>query len=87
MITFFLSLIMCSKKNKIRGKGRLKLLGNRLLYRFTDLSTDVGVVHNHFESDERGCCWINNDPEEEMCFLDFESKSVISISESMKTND
>jgi hypothetical protein len=47
----------------------------KIIKDFTDLSTDVGVVHNHFDKDERGWCWIIDDP--------LESKFVISISESM----
>jgi hypothetical protein len=44
---------------------------------------DAGVTHNHFDNDERGCWWIFDDLDEEIYLVDFESRFVISISDSI----
>jgi hypothetical protein len=55
MITFILSLIMYGKKNKIREKKKVKTTQQSSSpYTITDLSMDAGMVHNHFDNDERG---------------------------------
>lgn len=44
-----LSLIMLIPKKKKKKEEKIRL-------KSTGLSTDVGVVHNHLDNDERGCC-------------------------------